>query len=189
MSRHLSEEHKLKLSEGRMGKNNPFYGRKHTKETLKKMSKALCGRVISDKTRKKLSEAGKGQKGSFYGRNHTKESLKKMSDSKKGKYTGKNNSNWNLNLTDEERKANRHSSTNKAWRKKVYKRDNYICKCCGAKGVDVEAHHLENFSDNPTLRTDVDNGITLCKNCHLQFHMFYGFHHTTLEQTLEFING
>lgn len=34
----MSEEQKKKLSENNSGKNNPFYGKKHTEETKKKMS-------------------------------------------------------------------------------------------------------------------------------------------------------
>ena len=39
----LSEETKQKLREQRIGKKNPFYGKKHTKETLNKISEKLTG--------------------------------------------------------------------------------------------------------------------------------------------------
>lgn len=194
MSRHLSEEHKQRLSENRKGKNNPFYGKKHTKETREKMSKALrgknhplYGKHLSDETKKKLSDLNKGENGPFYGKKHTKESREKISKANKGKGVGKNNSNWNPNLTSEERWSKKGSNTTKALRRAVYKRDKHTCQCCGIKEVPIEAHHMENFSDNLHLRLLVDNLITLCKNCHLQFHRICGFHHTTTKQTKEFI--
>lgn len=54
------------------------------------------------------------------------------------------------------------------WRLNVYKRDWYSCQICGHKGNDIEAHHIKKFSENIHLATDLDNGITLCVNCHKQ---------------------
>lgn len=194
MSRHLSEEHKQWLSENRKGKNNPFYGRKHTKETCEKMSVALRGKNhpiygqhLSDETKKKLSEINKGEKNPFYGKKHTKKSCEKIAKANKGKGLGKDNSNWNSNLTEEERSLNRHGCRNKDWSKKVRKKDNYICQCCGVSDTTMEAHHMENFHNNPNLRLDVNNGITFCTDCHVQFHKTYGVHNTTAQQTKEFI--
>jgi 5-methylcytosine-specific restriction endonuclease McrA len=55
----------------------------------------------------------------------------------------------------------------KAWRIKVYKRDNFTCQMPGCKKKgSVQAHHIEKWSSASTLRFDVDNGISLCRNCH-----------------------
>ena len=54
------------------------------------------------------------------------------------------------------------------WRVFVIRRDK-ICRCCGSKDKR-EAHHIEDGSHNANLRFDVDNGITLCRRCHSQFH-------------------
>lgn len=43
-----SEEQKQKMSEERSGKNNPFYGRKHTLETKQKISKANKGKLTGE---------------------------------------------------------------------------------------------------------------------------------------------
>jgi len=51
------------------------------------------------------------------------------------------------------------------WRKSVYKRDNYTCKMCGST-KNLQAHHVRRWADNPHLRFDVKNGITLCVLCH-----------------------
>lgn len=79
------------------------------------------------------------------------------------------------------------------WRKAVFDRDKYTCRCCGdksAKGhpVILASHHIKNWKDNPDCRYDVDNGITLCERCHLDFHSQYGKSSNTKEQLEEFIN-
>jgi len=56
------------------------------------------------------------------------------------------------------------------WRKSVFERDNYACQSCGEKGVELNAHHIKKWSDYIELRTDVKNGITLCKKCHKELH-------------------
>ena len=50
----LSEEHKRKLSEIRKGKKNPFFGKKHTLETKRKISETSKGRKVSLETRRKI---------------------------------------------------------------------------------------------------------------------------------------
>lgn len=51
------------------------------------------------------------------------------------------------------------------WRNAVYKRDGYTCQMCYGKG-NIEAHHIMKRSVYPHLSYDVDNGITLCYDCH-----------------------
>ena len=54
------------------------------------------------------------------------------------------------------------------WRISVLNRDNYTCLNCGKHGDDavLNVHHIKRYADNEELRTDVDNGITLCYECH-----------------------
>ena len=61
------------------------------------------------------------------------------------------------------------------WRQQVFERDNFTCQKCGirsgnGKKVYLHAHHIKEFADNPKERTSINNGITLCKNCHLLEH-------------------
>lgn len=90
-------------------------------------------------------------------------------------------------LTDAERELRRSLRANKEWRKAVYERDDYTCQCCGNRGGEINAHHILNFADNPDVRTDIQNGITLCKGCHTDFHKRYGSRNTTGNQLAEFM--
>jgi 5-methylcytosine-specific restriction endonuclease McrA len=55
----------------------------------------------------------------------------------------------------------------KQWRISVYKRDFYTCQECGYKGRELEAHHIKPSRTNSKLKYNINNGITLCKKCHL----------------------
>ena len=72
----------------------------------------------------------------------------------------------------------------KIWRKKVFIRDNFTCKCCGSK-KRLNAHHKLSYKIYNTLRFDVDNGITLCERCHSKFHGKYGLVHFPLIEDIE----
>ena len=97
------------------GKNNPFYGKKHSKEARARISMARKGKTLSAETRAKISAKGKGRKVSeetrarigrarkgrkhsaetkakmsgknnhFYGKKHSEATRKKMRDKRKGK--------------------------------------------------------------------------------------------------------
>ena len=59
----------------------------------------------------------------------------------------------------------------KVFIKSVLERDNYICQECGitnglGKTINLEVHHIKSYAENPELRFDIDNGITLCEECH-----------------------
>lgn len=76
---------------------------------------------------------------------------------------GENHPNYNPNISLFDRVVNRNYTEYWDWRKAVYKRDNYTCQCCGySNGGIIVAHHILNYSEYKDLRTDVDNGITLC---------------------------
>jgi hypothetical protein len=64
----------------------------------------------------------------------------------------------------------KHSEEYVSWRSSVWSRDRWTCQICGSK-KDIEAHHIARFALFPDLRLDINNGITLCHECHL---MTYG---------------
>jgi len=54
-------------------------------------------------------------------------------------------------------------------RELVLKRDNYECQRCGSR-ENLQAHHYESIYSNPVMSADLDNCVTLCKNCHKLAH-------------------
>jgi len=59
------------------------------------------------------------------------------------------------------------------WRTKVYERDNFTCVNCQNVGGYLEAHHIKSWAKYPKLRYNVQNGITLCEECHKIIHKKY----------------
>lgn len=55
------------------------------------------------------------------------------------------------------------------WRKRVFTRDNFTCVECGDKGR-LNAHHIVPWADSEELRFDINNGVTLCLECHTAKH-------------------
>ena len=100
----------------------------------------------------------------------------------------------NLNLTDEERLKHRYvvgGDSQSKWRQLVLERDDYTCRCCGKnnlndRNVEFRAHHKDGWSWCLEKRFDVDNGVTLCKECHDEFHHEYGIKKNTEMQYKEF---
>jgi hypothetical protein len=164
-----TEEHRIKNSEGH--KRNRL-----SKETLLKMSLASKGRIISEEQRKKISLANTGKKCSEETRlkmslmrkgikksPRSLEYRKHISESKSGP-----KSNWWKGGLTEKNKQIRKSFEYKIWRKAVFERDNYTCIWCGNKGVEIQADHIKPFCLFPELRFAIDNGRTLCRDCHLK---------------------
>lgn len=47
-------------------------------------------------------------------------------------------------------------------------------KSCGQVGGKLHAHHVKSFSEYPELRTSINNGKTLCVDCHRQTDSYGG---------------
>ena len=64
----------------------------------------------------------------------------------------------------------RDSREYRIWRAHVIRRDG-VCQVpgCGSRSKRV-AHHLNSGSYFPEERYDIDNGMTLCEKCHINFH-------------------
>ena len=52
------------------------------------------------------------------------------------------------------------------WRTAVFARDNWTCQTCQIRGY-LEAHHIKSWKNYPLLRLEINNGVSLCTNCHL----------------------
>lgn len=182
----LDDKTKKKISESKKGKPTNWKGKHHSEETRKKLSKIFKGdKRLGHKTkllwqnpeyRKRMSDAHKGKKRSM-------ESRKKQM----GQLAKSNNPNWKGGITPENAKI-RNSIEYNLWRQSVFARDNYTCQKCEDRGGKLRPHHIHNFADYPELRLAIDNGITLCDNCHKKFHKIYGKTKTNKEQLEEYIN-
>ena len=61
----------------------------------------------------------------------------------------------------------------KAKRKKILRRDEYLCQWCKRYGRRVDAtivHHIEHYEDRPDLALVDSNLISLCDKCHNKAH-------------------
>lgn len=108
----------------------------------------------------------------------------------KGKFIKENSPKWKGGA--EYSRVERATFEYRQWRNAVFARDHYTCQCCGRKNGDgstvvFHAHHIKNWKDNTEDRYLVENGITLCKECHLRFHSKYGKQNNTQAQLEDFL--
>lgn len=78
---------------------------------------------------------------------------------------GANNPAWKGGITPINAKI-RNSNKYALWRLSVFERDDYTCQDCGQRGGELQADHIKPFAHFPELRLSVNNGRTLCVNCH-----------------------
>jgi 5-methylcytosine-specific restriction endonuclease McrA len=128
----------------------------------------MIGKKQSDKTKKKRSLSLTGRTQSIDERIAKSVAMKKRD--------------WGERVSDKN-KLVRNSIEIRLWREAVFARDNFTCQICGKLGGKLNAHHKNNFSEYPELRTAIDNGITLCEKCHIAFHKKYG--KKTTEERIE----
>lgn len=116
------------------------------------------------------------------------EKLKEHRKKNPGAQSGENNPNWKGGISGY---RNRFMSTNeyKEWRIEVFGRDEYKCVCCGVNSNTLEAHHVLPYASNEDMRTDVSNGVTMCRKHHAEFHSIYGRASIGKEELDEFIKG
>jgi len=117
--------------------NKYFLGKKHTEKTKRKIRLAKLGKPTwSSMHRKEMGE----------------------------KILGDKNPNWKGGIKNIQHP--RCSSEIKQWRILVFTRDNWTCQVCGQVGKTLNVHHIKSWIKCPELRYEVDNGITLCLECH-----------------------
>ncbi len=86
---------------------------------------------------------------------------------------GKNHYKWRGGITPEQIKI-RNSLNMKFWREAIFKRDNWTCQECKTRGKRLNAHHIKPFALFPELHFAIDNGVTLCWDCHKKTPNFGG---------------
>ncbi len=139
-------------------------GKKHTAEHNRKISDAL--KSIDWSWKVGVPHGHRTSNGG--GWKLTEEQKKAISLRFRGKpkpnQSGSKCSFWKGGVTPINR-AIRKSLQYKEWRTAVFIRDNRECVWCGS-GKQIEADHIEPFSLFPELRFNMDNGRTLCHDCH-----------------------
>lgn len=177
-------------------------GSKHTPETRERLVKMLNSYKSTQKYRENSLAAKKARKGKkkkdsgwtpeLRARwskrqrenpwHHTKETRLKIGSF----HLKEKNVNWKGGVTPEHEKV-RKSIEYYEWRRAVFGRDRFCCRVCFAKGY-VNAHHIRPFRDFVELRFDVNNGITVCVDCHKimhkREHLFISFLQGILENEL-----
>ena len=156
-----------KISLANRGENHPMYGKHHSAEAKKKMS-------LHNLEHPRRYWLGK-KRPSMTGDKHPKPMLgKKLSLEVRQKMSNahllrrEKNHLWKGGITPINQQI-RTSFEYKQWRNAVYKRDNYTCVWCGSKESGrLNADHIKPFALYPDLRFDINNGRTLCIDCHKQ---------------------
>ena len=181
-------KHKLHSEETKKKIGLASKGRYHTEETKKKMSVSKKGMIFTKQHKRNISLAKKG----FHPKTEFKKGcipFAKLHPELMPK--GEKSHLWKGGITPLY-KMIRSSLENKQWRKSVLERDNYTCQECRVKGNNLETHHKKRFAvilaeflkeydqfspieDKETLLRlaikyqpfwEVDNGKTLCEDCH-----------------------
>lgn len=87
---------------------------------------------------------------------------------------GSKNINWRDGKS-KERHAQRDAdgAELRRWRRQIYYNNSYMCQRCKTppiKSRQLVAHHIAPWSFFPELRFEINNGITLCIQCHKALH-------------------
>jgi len=143
-------------------------GKKHSIETRRKISEATKGKRAWNKGGKNTWFNPKGLelgRGWMRGKHHTKEAREKISNNLIGKLSSEKHPNWKGGVS-RGYKTGYYSTQYKRWRIRIFERDGFKCQGCGLVGGYLTAHHIKSFAHYPKLRYELDNGITLCEECH-----------------------
>ncbi len=155
----------------------------HSEETKQKIKLANTGKTHSVETRKKLSEIKKKNPTNYWlGKKRpspsaeTKEKMSKKAKKNGNKppvRCGAKNNKWKGGIS-RAYKTGYGSTKYKIWRKSIFERDGYTCQICKNVGGCLNAHHIKSFAHYPKLRFDLNNGVTLCEECHKLTHNYKG---------------
>lgn len=154
-------------------------GKIKTPETIEKMRAKLIGRVPPNKgcgsVRFNCPICGTEVFDKPYRRKHTCSNKCRLEWQRQLR----GEKHWNYVGSDHREQRKRLWSDLREWRTKIIARDEH-CIVCSTKEKLI-AHHLNNFSEFPDKRLDLNNGITMCHTCHWRFHRETSHKHATKE--------
>lgn len=124
--------------------------------------KWMQGRTLSDEHRAAIGESAAVSYEERYGERADEERAKRRDGNRR-------------RFVDVERRADVRPKHNGSWeyvewRTAVFERDDFTCRDCGKRGGELHAHHVLTWADHPAERYVVDNGVTLCEDCHRARH-------------------
>lgn len=128
----------------------------------------FCSRSCSDKARSKkiVLVCTTCQKEYTVRKYREKESKYCSNSCHMRHYKGELSPHWKGG-TSNEREQWQGSLACRLWRTAVFKRDKFTCVHCGDNtGGNLQADHIKPWACYPELREDIDNGRTLCIDCH-----------------------
>ena len=145
----------------RIGRDNSFYGRKHTKEWRKNHGRVMMGKLSGNKN---PMYGKRGENCPSYGLQRSLETRKKISENHYN-MLGENNPNWNGGISFEEYPQ----EFNKELKEYIRQRDNYICQGCWkteeeeikTRSQNLSIHHIDYNKKN----CQENNLITVCHSC------------------------
>ena len=186
----LSEETKQKISNAKKG--SIPWNKNLTKEEYKSHYKNGFHGVFEKGNiphNKGIKGWMQGHLGYMLNKKHSEETKYKMSQAHKGctpwnkrkpfpQISGENHPFWKGGVTTLVKQI-RKNFQYRQWRSDVFTRDDFTCQACGKRGY-IEAHHIKPFSvilEEYQIKTleealnceelfNINNGITLCKECH-----------------------
>lgn len=169
LGKKLTAIHKKKIGDSLKGEHNPMYGKKgelspnwgkeHTKESREKMSKNhhhyWLGKKFTKTHKEKISNTNKSLPIEI-----KQKRILAICNAIKNKYDtlGRKKYKRYIHLTS--------TTKYKKWRLTIFTRDNFTCINCKKVGGYLIVHHIKSWVKYPELRYVVDNGITLCEECH-----------------------
>ena len=164
----MSEHRKGKM----MGKFNPHWNpNRHSDERIE--CACGCGNVIPKYDRKgRLNKWIVGHQARGKSRPDVTIKLRELRANGRLKpRRGNQHWNWKGGITPLIRLL-RQTREYREWRLAVYARDKWTCQECErhCNSKNIVAHHKKSFKKYPGLRYRVENGITLCRKCHLKNH-------------------
>ena len=153
LGKKLSSEHKASISRWNQEHGNPFKGRHHSEESKEKQRAKMKGRELTPEHRVKI--------------------IRSLVNTWLNPKRGAEHPNWKGGISPINARI-RQGKEHQLWVRSVKERDNYTCVLCGHYSLSNHADHIKSFSAYPELRTSIENGRTLCIDCHRKTDNFAG---------------